>query len=151
MHSAEGRGQQAIAAHGKPDACLAVLADQDRGDHAEDGADQHKQPHIVQAVATGRQRKALERVDDRRGVVGRDGAPGHHAGEHQSHADVQNRADDQRGDDADGHVALWIAALLTGGGDGVEADVGEEDDGAAGEDAGEAIWHEWVVVRWMDE
>ncbi len=30
-------------------------------------------------------------------------------------------------------------ALLGGGGDGIEADVGEEDDGATGEDSGPAV------------
>ncbi len=50
-----------------------------------------------------------------------------------------------------GTVALRVVALFAGGGDGVEADVGEEDDGAAGEDAGPAVGREGRVVRWVDE
>ena len=53
----------------------------------------------------------------------------HHAGQHGDDRDVKDGADDQRGDDADGHVALGLLRLLGVGGDRVEADVGEEDDG----------------------
>ena len=41
--------------------------------------------------------------------------------------DVQHRADDQRGNDANRQVALRVLRFLGHGGDGVEADVGEED------------------------
>ena len=44
-----------------------------------------------------------------------------------------------------------LRALFAGGGDGVEADVGEEDDGAAGEDSGEAVGREGMVVGRVDE
>ena len=57
------------------------------------------------------------------------------AGESQRDANVEDGADDQRRDDADGDVALRVLAFFAGGGDGVEADVGEEDDAAAGEDS----------------
>ena len=49
--------------------------------------------------------------------------------------DVEDRADDQRGDDADRHVALRVLGLLGVGRDRVEADVGEEDDRRPGEHA----------------
>ena len=49
--------------------------------------------------------------------------------------DVEDGADDERGDDADGHVALRVLGLLGVGGDRVEADVGEEDDRRAGQHA----------------
>ena len=44
----------------------------------------------------------------------------------------------QRAEDAAGQVALRVLGLLRGGGDDVEADEGEEDQGGAGEDAGDA-------------
>ena len=66
--------------------------------------------------------------------------PRHHAGEHHRDADVEHGADDQRGDDADGHIALRILALFAGGRDRIEADVGEENDGAAGEHAATSRW-----------
>ena len=47
---------------------------------------------------------------------------------HRRHADVEHRADDQRGEDADRHVALRLLGLLGVRRDRVEADVGEEDD-----------------------
>src|SRR3989475_3496644 len=50
------------------------------------------------------------------------------AGQHGGHGDVEDRADDQRRDDPDGNVAVGAPRLLSMGGDGVEADVGEEDD-----------------------
>ena len=57
----------------------------------------------------------------------------------------------QRGQDAEGQVALRVLALLGCGGDRVEADVGEEDDGAAGQHPGPAVWHERVPVVRLDE
>ena len=47
----------------------------------------------------------------------------------------------------DGHVAPGVFALLGAGRDGVEADVGEEDDGRAGADPREAVGRERVPVR----
>src|SRR2546430_13387159 len=52
----------------------------------------------------------------------------HHAGEHSGDDLVQDSADDQTRQDADGHVALRVLGLLGRSGDGIEADVGEEDD-----------------------
>src|SRR5712692_2871044 len=39
MNRGEQLGQQAVARHGVPDACLAILEDQQRRDHAHEGAD----------------------------------------------------------------------------------------------------------------
>ena len=60
--------------------------------------------------------------------------------------DVDDRAEDERPDDADGHVAPRVLALLGARRDGVEADVGEEDDGRARPDPGEAVRRERVPV-----
>ena len=73
--------------------------------------------------------------------------PRHHAGEHGGHQDVENGADDQRGDDADGQVALRILGFLRGGGDGVESDIGEEDVGRARADARETHGRERTSSR----
>ena len=56
-----------------------------------------------------------------------------HTGQHGHHGDVQDRANKERGNDADGHVALGVLGLLRVGGDRVEADVGEEDDRCPGQ------------------
>ena len=92
----------------------------------------------------------FEGVDDGGGVIDH-ALPGDEAGENDGDADVEDGADDEGSKDADGDVALGIAALFAGGRDGVEADVGEEDDGAAGEDAGPAVRREGVVEGGLDE
>ena len=51
-----------------------------------------------------------------------------HAGEDSDNADVEHRADEERGNDADGHILLRIAGFLGVGGHRIKADVGEEDD-----------------------
>ncbi len=55
------------------------------------------------------------------------------------HRDVENGADSEGGDDSDGQVALRVPRLLGGGGDGVEADVGEEHHRGRPHHAGPAI------------
>ena len=75
-----------------------------------------------------------QRVHHRRGIL-RQQLPRHQAGQHQGDADVENGGDDQRGNDADGDIALGIFAFFGCGGDRVEADIGKENDGAAGQDA----------------
>ena len=150
MHFGEDVGQEFVAAHGEPDPCLAKLEDQDGGDHPDDGAEENEQPRPVQQGTAGFKGESLERIDDRSGVAD-DGFPGHDAGEHESDSEVEDGADDKGGDDADGDGSLWVTALLTGRGDGVEADVGEEDDGTAGENAAPAVGRERVVVGRMNE
>ena len=71
------------------------------------------------------------------GLAGDESRVLHHAQQHDRHADIKNGADDQRGDDAEGQVALRIARFLGRGGNRIETDVGEEDDGASGDDAAE--------------
>ena len=52
---------------------------------------------------------------------------GHDAHQHGRGEDVEHGADQQRTDDADRHVARRVLRLGAGGGDRLEADVGEED------------------------
>ena len=121
-----------------------------RRDHAHERAEEDDEPDPMKRMAAGQQRELLERVDDGRRVADHR-LPRHEAGEADGDGDIEHGADDQRGDDADGQVALRIAAFFGGGGDGVEADVGEEDDGAAGEHARPAVGHEGMPVAGMDE
>ena len=65
VDAGEAVREELVARHGEPDARLAVLADEDRRDHAQNGADENEEPHKVQFVAAGLERKALERVDNR--------------------------------------------------------------------------------------
>jgi hypothetical protein len=77
--------------------------------------------------------------------------PGNDAAEHDGHSSIQNRAGHQRGQNADGHIALRILALLSRGRDRIETNVSEEDDGAAGQHAGPAIGHERMPVVRLDK
>ena len=99
----------------------------------------------MERMAAGQKREFLERVHDRCGVA-HHGLPGNESREANGDGNIKHGADDERGDDADGQIALGIAAFLGGGGDGIEADVGEEDDGAAGEHARPAVGHEGMPV-----
>jgi hypothetical protein len=101
-------------------------------------------------MAAGENGELLERVDHRSGVA-HHGVPGHQAGEADGHGHIERGADNQRGDDADGQVALRVAALLGGGGDGVEADVSKKYNRPAGEHAAPAVGHERMPVAGMNE
>ena len=72
---------------------------------------------------------------------------GHEADHDARHEDVEDRADDQRPEDADRHVLLRVARLLRGDRDGVESDVGEEDDARAPQDAAPSVLAEGAGVR----
>ena len=93
-------------------------------------------PRVMMSLA---QAKSAVEEGARDGGFDVDLLPRHHAGEHGGHSDVEHGADDQRDDDADGQIALRVLGLLRGGGDGVEADVREEDVGRARADAGESV------------
>ena len=75
----------------------------------------------------------------------------HDPGEDGGHRDVEDRADDERGDDADRQVAAGVLGLLRRGRDGVEADVGEEDDRPRGHDPGPAVGRERRPVLGLHE
>lgn len=150
MDAGEDAGQEAVAGHGEPDPGLADLVDEDGGDHSHERAEQDDEADPVERAAAGENGELLEGVDDGRGVA-HHGPPGNEAGETDGDSDIEHRADDERGDDADGQIALRVAALFGGGGDGVEADVGEKDDGTAGENSRPAVGHEGMPVRGMNE
>ena len=60
---------------------------------------------------------------------------------------VEDRADDQRSEDADRHVLLRVLRFLRGHRHGVEPDVSEEDDAGASEDAAPSVLTERAGVR----
>ena len=143
------RGEQAVARHREPDARLAELEDENRRDHAHECAEQNDE---ADQWRTGRRRMdSFLRVLTTGAASSIMLCQGTRPVRIDGDADVEDGADDEGGDDADGDVALRVAALFGGGGDGVEADVGEEDDGAAGEDAGPAVGREGVPVSGVDE
>ena len=117
------RGQQAVARHAVKHTGLAQQHDQDHRRQAGNGAELDELAHPAHARAVGgdgdRVRHIQLRVRHNPGGNGRD-------------HDVEHGADQEGADDADGHVALRILGFLGGGADGVEADVGEEDDTRAG-------------------
>ena len=69
MDVGEDLGQQAVAGHGEPDARLADLVDENRRDHAHEGAQQDHQANPIERVPAGQKRELLERVDYGRRVA----------------------------------------------------------------------------------
>ena len=150
MHATEHFGQQSIARHGKPHPRLSELKHQQRRDHAHHGAEQHGQLGPVQQGGFRGSRQHAHAVDHGSGIVDQV-VPRHDSGEHHGHRDIEHGADDQRGNDANGNIALRILGFFSRGRNGVESDVGEEDDGAAGEHARPAFGYEGMIVRGMNE
>src|SRR5215467_4495414 len=124
VDAAENSWKKTVARHGKPYASLTNLEHEQRGDHAHERANQHDQPNAGDV-------QSFESVDDGCGIVNQR-FPADDSDEHHDHRDIKKRADDQRSDDAYGQIALWAVAFLRGSGHRVEADVGEEYDGATG-------------------
>src|ERR1700693_2202184 len=94
--------------------------------------------------------KAFHRVDHRGRVV-HEGAPRNQSGQNDDHGDVKNRANYQRGDDADRQVALRIFAFFRGGRDGVKTDISEKYNRAPSEDPGPSIGREGMPIAGMDK
>ena len=130
-----------VAAHGEEDARLAVEDDEEHGRDAADGADGDDGGADIVADVAQRKSDGLRRVEH---------AVGHDAGEDGGDDGIEERADEERADDADGQIARRVAALLGRCGDGIEADIGEEDDGGAGDDAAVAEGQERLPIRRVD-
>ena len=86
----------------------------------------------MQTVRAGQSRKFSNRIYYWRSIAG-DRLPRHQTGQCNCDADVENGADDQRRNDSDGKIALWIFGFLRCGRNGVESNVGEENYRSAGE------------------
>ena len=141
MNLADGLRNEAIAAHREEGARLRVHHDEQHGRQACDGA--RADERRAEAVA-----ELAQHEGDRLGVV--ELGIGHVARHDGRHGDVEHGADEQRCDDARRHVVRGVLRLLCRGRDGVNAEVGEDDDGGAGGDAGEAERHEGLPVRRVD-
>ena len=138
VHLREPARQEPVARHRHEDARLAELEDEEHARHSRQRArrDDSLDPGLVRDLHGGGDGR---RVVDEAGVA-------RHPGEHRRDGDVEHRADGERAQDADRHVALRVLALFGGRRDGVEADEGEEDDGRAAHDAGDAVRREGVPV-----
>ena len=126
---AEYFGKQPVAGHGEEHPALTQQHHQDhRGEAQNDGElDDGPHPHVRGAVDGDGYRRGYVQVF----VV-------HDSCEHVRKHDVNDGADRQRSDDAHGHVFLWLARLLRGGGDGIETDEREEDFARATQHSAEA-------------
>ena len=143
MHAAENFGKESVARHGEPDARLADLEDQQGRDHSHQRADEDDKTHVPKV-------EFLERIDNWRGVV-EERVPFDQASEDDDYADIEECANDERGDDAEREVALRVVTFFGGGGDGIKPDVREKNDRAAGQYAGPAIWRERMPVGRVNE
>src|SRR6266852_2578022 len=128
MNAAEYFRKKSVAGHREPNPRLSDLKDEQRRDHAHQRANQDDQAQI-------RNVQFLERVDDRSGIV-QQGVPANQSSKYDHNADVQQRANDERGDDAARQIALRIVALFGSGGNGVKSDVSEKNNRAASENSG---------------
>ncbi len=146
VHLADAGGQQLVAAHREEDARLAHEHDEQHAGDAGDGAGRHQAggPVLVddaQRVADRRiQELDVVLVLDHRQDAAQDGRD----------RQVQHGADDQGSDDADRQVPARVLGLLGRRRDGVEADIGEEDDRGPRRDARESIRHERMPVLRLD-
>ena len=143
----ELRRQKAVARHREEDARLSELEDQKHGGVRDDRAEGDDSRGPRRACG----RDAVERHRQRLGLLGRQFrhklAVRDQPREDRADDDVEYGADDERRDDADGQVARRVLALFGHRADGVESDIGEEDEGRAGERAVPAVRLERVPVR----
>ncbi|MDT4838648.1 hypothetical protein FQZ97_724100 [compost metagenome] len=127
MNAGQALGQKAIARHGEDDAGLTVGHHQDHRGHAEDGAqvDEAGEPVFVGTL----KRQGYRVVHAEELTVGDD------AGHDHGDRDVENGADRQGTDDADGQIAVRAFDLFGRRRHGIEADEGEEHQRCRAEDA----------------
>jgi hypothetical protein len=124
-------GSSPSRAIGVEDAGLRIHQHQDHGGEADDRADLDD----LGEPAPGR----AEIVDhDGDGIGNVELVVGHQQGHDRGDHHVDDGADDQRADDAERHVLGRVLGFLAGGGDRLEADIGEEDDGGGAHDAVDA-------------
>ena len=138
---ADVRGHHAVAAHGEEDARLAIEEHEQHRRDAADRADGDDRRAYIVADVSEREGDRLRRIEH---------CIGHDAREDGSDDGIEQRADEERADDADRKVARGIAALFRRRRDSVEADVGEEDDRRARDDAAVAERQERIPVRHVD-
>src|SRR5262249_50195900 len=74
----------------------------------------------------------------------------HDAGQNERYQDVENRADHERAEDADRHIALGILSLLCRARHCIETNVGEEDNAGSSCYAAPAILVPLASVGWNE-
>ncbi len=129
-HLRRPRGKKPVARHREEDARLAVLKHQQHRRNRDHGAKRHDP---AGGLEPGDFQCSGERVGRAKLHVR------HEAGGDDTDDHVDQRADGQTAENSDGQVTLRILCLFGRRRDGVEADVGEEDDGRALVDAGPAV------------
>jgi hypothetical protein len=82
--------------------------------------------------------ESLQRIDHWGRIV-EESFPANKPCKDDDHADVKDSANDERGDNAAREIALRALAFFGSCGDGIEADVGKENDRATSQDAGPAV------------
>ena len=123
--------EKSILGHGEEDPRLAHHHNEDHGAQPGDGTqlDEGSEPT-----------ETFSRTIDGQSDGGGHGQflEGDDAGEDEGDENVEDSAEQKGTKNSKGHVALGIFGLLGGSGDGIEADVGEEDDSGTGEDTAPA-------------
>src|SRR5437588_13037499 len=92
---------------------------------------------LLQSISDGRLRR----------VAGSEGHVLQHSEQHDGYAYVQHSTDNQRGDDPKRQIPLRTTAFLCSSGNRIEADVGEENNRADGDDPAKARRSEGLPVR----
>ena len=139
MDAVEHLRQQAVARHDHEDARLRDDHHQDHRRQADQRADFHHGAQPTQLHV------ALDGGDHR--LAGTELGIRSQARQHGSHREIEDGADHQRDERAEGKVALRVLAFLRRGRRRLEADVGEEHHRRTAHDAGPAVLAGPLVVR----
>ena len=118
MDRREEARQQPVLRHGVEHP---ALAEQQHEDHGREAADHAEGDEALQPRKGRRGDRGVHR-----GGVAAHGFVVDEAGQHARKRDVEHRADRQRAEDADHHVALGVLGLLRRGRDRVKTNIGEE-------------------------
>src|SRR5205823_2678398 len=138
VDDAEERRQQTIAAHGVKDARLGEQLNEHRTEETEQRA---HLDHGTEPLEARRVDAHGEGIGDVQTVIADD------AEEYDRDGDVNDGADRERAEDADGHVALRVLRFLGGRRDGIEADVSKEHHPCAAQHAAPAELAKVAFVR----
>jgi len=131
--------KKSILSHGEENTRLTHHHHEDHGAEASDGTQLDERSEPTEAFSC---------TIDGQGHRGWDGEflEWDDAGEDEGDEYVEDGAEQKGTKNPEGHVALRVFALLRCGGDGIEADVGEEDDSSTGEDTAPAEFPETAGV-----
>lgn len=148
VYLGKDRGKKAVARHGEEYPRLPELEHQEHGDLCGNGAETDDDRGPAEVDVLHGQGEGLGLLMGERCLQKRER---HDAGKYGGDRHIHQGADDQRADDADGHVAFGIAGFFGDGGDAVETDIGEKGDRRSGADAGETVGRERMPVLRLHE